>query len=119
MYVVFISTDLLFRLDSGFLSADEIAVFDKLDSDALFRIAEMELSDLSRRASKKHIGFTADESVIRALAAGCGGSAARIKGLMAAGPEDALSCAIIEGTVSPGEKARCSVFEGKFIIERE
>lgn len=104
--------------DSISRSLDSIAVFMPHTAESLTAVASYELSRLAERANKRGINLKFDKDVAEYLAANCGMSAGVIKQLVTAGAEDALSRAILCGSVSSGDAARCSIIDGKYSIER-
>lgn len=98
--------------------ADAAVCFEPLDRRSTERIVSRELGKLAERAKRRSIALSFTDVTVKAIADVCGSSAANAEKLVALYSEDALSTALLNGEISPGDRAVIDIKEGRFTAER-
>ena len=104
--------------DCLLMNLDSAVMFSQLSVSALECIAALELERISERLTKKEITLEFSPDVAASVAKASGLCAANIKRAVSSGPEEALSSALLNGTVCSGDRVKCSLSDGKYMIER-
>ncbi|MBR0135705.1 MAG: ATP-dependent Clp protease ATP-binding subunit [Clostridia bacterium] len=107
------------KLPSSLISlADETIVFSQLDERALRSIAAAELDRLQDRARRRGVELGYTDPCVDAVVSQCGGSASGVKKCVTMKIEDAVTRAVLNNTLKPGDNAVCDHANGEFFIRK-
>jgi ATP-dependent Clp protease ATP-binding subunit ClpC len=114
-----VSAELSRKLPLSFISlADAVVPFEKLTDEALLKVAKRSLSLLSERALRRRVELSYTDNLVQAIADACGGSAGNIPRLVSMHVEDAVSLALINGDIKPGDRALCGHEGGAYFVRK-
>ena len=101
---------------------DEIVVFQRLDDDALLRIAALLCGRVAERVSKAGLTLRVDDSALRFLIADGADplyGARPLRRAVVRRLEDGLSSLLLDGTLKPGQQVVCRERDGSLVFESD
>ena len=101
---------------------DEIVVFQRLDDDALLRIAALLCGRVAERVSKAGLTLRVDDSALRFLIADGADplyGARPLRRAVVRRLEDGLSSLLLDGTLKPGQQVVCREQDGSLVFESD
>ena len=114
-----VSAELSRKLPLSFISlADAVVPFEKLTDEALLKVAGKALDSLSERAKRRRIELEFTDNLVQAIADLSGGNAGNVSRLVSMYVEDAVSLALINGEIKPGDRALCGHEGGSYFVRK-
>ncbi|MBO4562368.1 MAG: ATP-dependent Clp protease ATP-binding subunit [Clostridia bacterium] len=106
------------KLPSSLVSSvDTVIAFRSLERPDLLKITSLLLSELAERTKRRGADIVFTDDVSEDIADACNGSAARIPQIISLRAEDAVSRALLSGTIGSGSSAVCGIENGTYYVK--